>query len=92
MVSIAIVLILILGVNQVFKVAADTVGTGQALSAKIRDGRAAQAVFTNELAHLAPDGPFLIIDSHTMDAFRSEADAKSDLDGNPAHDRYRRQQ
>ncbi len=83
MVSIAIVLVLIIGVNQVFKITADTVGTGQALSAKIRDGRAAQAVFTNELSHLAPDGPFLIINSQTVAAFRNSIDAKGDLDGNP---------
>jgi prepilin-type N-terminal cleavage/methylation domain-containing protein len=86
MVSIALVLILVLGINEVFKMAADTVGTGQALSAKDRDGRALQAVLNNELQHLVreQDQPFFIIDSRTQLAFRNQADEKSDLDYNPA--------
>ena len=82
MISIALVLILVLGINQVFKMAADTVGAGQALSSKIRDSRAAQSVFTKELAHVAPDGAFFMIDSRTIGAYRNAADQASDLDGN----------
>ena len=40
MISIALVLILVLGINQVFKLTSDTVGAGQALASKARDYRA----------------------------------------------------
>ncbi|MEA2711025.1 MAG: hypothetical protein QOF78_3626 [Phycisphaerales bacterium] len=83
MISIAIVLVLIIGVNQVFKVAADTVGTGQALSSKVRDGRAAQAVFYDELNHVARDGPFLVISSRAQAAFETPIDRANDADGIP---------
>lgn len=94
MVSIALVLILVLGINEVFKMAADTVGTGQALSAKTRDGRALQAVINNELQHLVreQDQPFFIIDSRTQLAFRNAADQQSDLDYNPSDTGLTRQQ
>src|SRR3954471_18410931 len=71
MISIALVLALIIGINQVFKVAADTVGTGQALSAKVRDARAVQHVFFDEISHISirsDECPFLIIDSRTQPA------------------------
>src|SRR5207253_3835991 len=73
---------LIIGINQVFKVAADTVGTGQALSSKIRDAKAAQTVFYNELQHavVGDDMPFFIIDSRPQAAFRDAADQQNDLD------------
>src|SRR5438552_535043 len=81
MISMALVLGLILGINAVFKMAADTVGTGQALSAKMRDARAAQTVFFNDISHavVASDRiPFLVIDSRTQAAFRDARDQEND--------------
>src|SRR5262245_30089228 len=72
MISMALVLGLIIGINAVFKMAADTVGTGTALSAKMRDARAIQAVFYNDISHAVVAGdrlPFLIIDSRTQAAY-----------------------
>src|SRR5437899_1301991 len=85
MISIAIVLVLIVGINQVFKIAADTVGTGQVLAAKTRDARAVHSVFFNELAHMVPQGlstptPFVVINSRTRASFRDARDQQSDID------------
>jgi prepilin-type N-terminal cleavage/methylation domain-containing protein len=44
MISVALVLILIIGINQAFKMVTDTVGAGQTLSAIVRDNRAIQPV------------------------------------------------
>ena len=54
MVSIAIVLILVLGIHQVFKLTSDTVGAGQGLGSKARDFRAVQSTFYNDLSMTVP--------------------------------------
>jgi hypothetical protein len=43
MIAIALVLLLMVGINQVFKVTGETVGTSQTIADGIRDARAAQA-------------------------------------------------
>src|SRR5688572_18149380 len=49
MVSIELVLIIILGVNQVFSITSRTVGAGQALSAAVRDNRNLQYSFFSDV-------------------------------------------
>jgi prepilin-type N-terminal cleavage/methylation domain-containing protein len=49
MVSIALVLIIVLGVNQVFSITSRTVGAGQALSTAVRDNRSLQYTFFSDL-------------------------------------------
>jgi type II secretory pathway component PulJ len=93
-VSIAMVMILVLGIHQVFKLTSDTIGAGQALGAKARDFRAVQSTFYNDLSMTAPppasnggaldDGPFFLIRSARMSMFRSRADQQADRDGDPA--------
>src|SRR4051794_36254313 len=50
LVSIALVVVLILGINAVFKYSADAVGTGQAIGDVSRQNRAVQAVLTQDLS------------------------------------------
>jgi type II secretory pathway pseudopilin PulG len=78
MISVALVLFLIIGVNQVFKMTADTVGAGQRMSANVRDNRAAQGVLFNDLNNAVTQSPpiFWIASSRTS-AFRNRADRES---------------
>ncbi|HWE96926.1 MAG TPA: prepilin-type N-terminal cleavage/methylation domain-containing protein [Tepidisphaeraceae bacterium] len=96
MVSIAIALLLILGVNQVFKISSETAGQGQALSTINRDNRAIQNTLAVDLKNLVPvagagsqtaDGPFFIIDSRMVAAFRNARDLAGAGDpADPLHD------
>jgi prepilin-type N-terminal cleavage/methylation domain-containing protein len=81
MVSIALVLIIILGVNAVFKMASDTVNAGMALSAADRDNRAIQSVLYNDIqTAVVSNGPMLLIRSERVSAFRNRADQEADRD------------
>lgn len=84
MVSIALVLILILGINQVFKIASDTVNVGQAMSGAAREDRAIQGTLGPDVQNMVlADAPFFIIRSRVQPAFRSRADEQADRDGDP---------
>ncbi len=90
MISIALVLILILGVNQIFTYTTQAVGAGQALNAAIRDSRSAQAQFDSDLSGIVPpgtgpnDSAFMFITSQALYGFLNKADQLGDRDGNPA--------
>ena len=80
-VLIALVLLLIYGVNQVFKIASGAVGAGQALSTAQRDNRSAQAVIYSDFRSMVTTGaPFFIIKSERVSAFRNNEDRLSDRD------------
>ena len=83
MVSIAIAMILILGVNMVFKASTNTVSGGMALSGANRQNLVVKTVLKNDLAQIANDG-LLIIRSEQRYAFRNVADRSGDSDGNPS--------
>ncbi|HZL38022.1 MAG TPA: type II secretion system protein, partial [Tepidisphaeraceae bacterium] len=75
MVSIAIALLLILGINQVFKISSDTAGKGQAFSTLVRDDRTAQHTITNDLQNsVTTNAPFFLIRSAQQYAFRNKQD------------------
>jgi prepilin-type N-terminal cleavage/methylation domain-containing protein len=78
MISIALVLILIIGINQVFSITSQTVGAGQAHSNIVRDMRAVQQVFVDDFRSYASDGPALIIKCEQMWSFLSARDAQGD--------------
>lgn len=81
MISMALVLVLMLGVNQIFTTTADVVGHGQALSTVVRDNRAVQSVLYNDFRVTAPGGgPSLTISSSVTAAFRNRADELGDID------------
>jgi prepilin-type N-terminal cleavage/methylation domain-containing protein len=93
MVSIALVLILVLGINQVFRIASQGVGAGQALSTATRDIRATPAVFNEDLRHVrmparTPSsggelGPAFVIRSERRYAYRNRPEHLGDPDGSP---------
>jgi prepilin-type N-terminal cleavage/methylation domain-containing protein len=80
MISIALVLLLLVGVNQVFRLTGETVGAGQALSAASRDIRSAQATINEDFRNLATDGPIFMISCRHSFAFQSLSDQQSDYD------------
>jgi hypothetical protein len=63
MISVTMVLLLIYGVAQVFKLSADAMGANQALSAIIRDHRAGSATLAEDFRNCVPDSPLFLISS-----------------------------
>ncbi|HEY8666053.1 MAG TPA: hypothetical protein VIL86_05275 [Tepidisphaeraceae bacterium] len=74
MISIALILFLMIGINQVFSTTQTTVSTGQAQAAATRDNQASQGVLANDFRGFASDGPFMVIASNRVYAFRNAAD------------------
>ena len=89
MISIALVVVLILGVNQVFTYTTQAVGAGEAINAAIRDSRAIGSSLDYDFAAIVPpgggpnDSASLIISSSQIYAFRDKADRAADRDGDP---------
>lgn len=82
MISIALVLMLVLAINKVFRITSDTIGASQTLSTAVRDQRAIQAVFSQDFQSAVPaDAPCITLDSSHLFAFRNAADAEGDRDG-----------
>ena len=63
MISVALALLLMYGVSQVFKLSGDAVGANQAVAAIVRDQRAAAPVFAEDFRNCAPDSPLFLISS-----------------------------
>jgi type II secretory pathway pseudopilin PulG len=82
MISILLVLLLILGINEVFRLTSQTISAGQAVSTALRDQRAARQVFDADLSNAAPDAPYFIIRNQVVSTFRSRDDELTAL--NPA--------
>src|SRR5205085_2771736 len=82
MISVALVLVLILGINQVFRITASTVSSGQALSENVRNSRAVQTVLYNDLQKNPEfrNGPFLLIRNLAVPAYMRREDEQSDRD------------
>jgi prepilin-type N-terminal cleavage/methylation domain-containing protein len=81
MISLALVVILVLGINEVFSLSSQTVGVGQTLSGIQRDNRAAQFVFYSDLrSAVLKDPPCFIIRSERLSAFRNRPDRDADHD------------
>ncbi|HEV2294383.1 MAG TPA: prepilin-type N-terminal cleavage/methylation domain-containing protein [Tepidisphaeraceae bacterium] len=80
MISVALVLVLIIGVNKIFKMTADTVGAGQTMSANVRDSRAAQTVIYNDLSGaVTQTPPMFMIAAGRVTTSRNRDDAASDI-------------
>ncbi|HEV7301618.1 MAG TPA: prepilin-type N-terminal cleavage/methylation domain-containing protein [Tepidisphaeraceae bacterium] len=78
LISIAIALVLIIGIATVFSLTGQTIGAGMALSATTRDQRAAQTVFSNDFAGLASTNPGLVIWSGTTAGYLDPATRDQD--------------
>jgi prepilin-type N-terminal cleavage/methylation domain-containing protein len=61
MISIGLIVILMLGINQVFKMSSDAVGAGQTLSAMTRDSRAAATILQDDARMWVKDSPIFYI-------------------------------
>ncbi len=83
MVSIFLLLLIMVGVNTVFKTTSETIGAGQAQSAIIRDSRAIQHVFNQDFSNIAADGASIILRSQQIYQYSSLPDSLSDVDGAP---------
>src|SRR5947209_3262987 len=86
MISIAIVLVLMLGINFVFTTSSQTISTGMALTQVGRDMRGARKVFEQDFRNITPvaDTPTMVIHSEGIFAFQDNRDRLADYDTNPA--------
>jgi prepilin-type N-terminal cleavage/methylation domain-containing protein len=83
MVSIALVLILILGVNTVFRIATTSIGAGNAISDVTRENRNVQAIIYDDFKNAVvrtPEMPAFVIRSTRQAAFLDQAEALGDRD------------
>ncbi|HWB54329.1 MAG TPA: hypothetical protein VG722_09050, partial [Tepidisphaeraceae bacterium] len=83
MVSIFLVLVLMVGIGEIFKLTSNTVGSGMAIGTMARDDRAAQVTMENDFAGADSDSPVFMILSERASAFLTKQDKLSDLDGDP---------
>jgi type II secretory pathway pseudopilin PulG len=95
MISIALALLLIYGVSQVFKMSGDTVGAQQAVSANVRDQRAVGATVTEDWRNSLPDSPLTLISSRIAYGYDNTAksgfragwkNAEEERNGDPSGD------
>ena len=84
MISVAIVLVLMLGINYVFSMSGGTISHGMALSSVGRDMRNARRVMQSDFSNAAPHAemPALIIHSEVIAAFLNKQDMLADQDYN----------
>jgi hypothetical protein len=75
MLSLFIALLLLLGVNAVFRASSQTIQAGQALNTAVRNARAVQPIFFNDLKNCAPDSPAFVISSSFVPQWLNAADA-----------------
>src|SRR5438046_2877622 len=90
MISIAMVVILMVGIHQIFKMTSDTVGMGQQLGAFSRDNRSVQGIFHDDYQRLMKDAPLFVIRSgvagtapNNWGAYTTEAERSADRDNDP---------
>jgi hypothetical protein len=80
MLSLAMVLILILGINFVFRSATDAVGAGNALNSINSDAQATQPMLFDDLRNVSKNPPCFIISSQLVTQFLNSDDAKTGSD------------
>jgi type II secretory pathway pseudopilin PulG len=80
MLSLAMVLILIVGINFVFRSATDAVGAGNALNNINSDSQATQPMLFDDLRNVSKNPPCFIISSQLVTQFGNTDDAKTSSD------------
>jgi prepilin-type N-terminal cleavage/methylation domain-containing protein len=80
MLSIALVLLLILGINYVFKATADAVGAGEAINTMSRDTQGAAPTIFGDFRNIATNPPCFIISSQIVQQFLNADDAATGSD------------
>src|SRR5688572_9017427 len=66
MVSVAMVVLLLFGIHQVFRMSSNTIGTGQAVNAITREIRAAQTVMQEDFRRSLKESPLFVISSQPV--------------------------
>jgi prepilin-type N-terminal cleavage/methylation domain-containing protein len=77
MLSVAMVLVLIVGVNYVFQTTTDAIGAGQASSTAARDSQSAQTLLFDDFKNVSKNPPCFIIASQFVTQFLNSADAQT---------------
>jgi prepilin-type N-terminal cleavage/methylation domain-containing protein len=77
MLSLAILLLLMVGMNQVFRTTSDAVRAGQELGELTRNSRAVRPVFFDDLRNCATDSPAFIISSCIVPQYVNSSDANA---------------
>jgi prepilin-type N-terminal cleavage/methylation domain-containing protein len=80
MISIALVLILLVGVNYVFRTAVDSIGAGEQIIQFTQDSRTASRELLSDFNNVAPDPPCFIIASQIVPQFLNANDAQNGTD------------
>jgi hypothetical protein len=80
MISLAMVLLLIIGINYVFRSATDAVSAGQALNAINADAQSTQPLLFDDLRNATKNPPCFIIASQLVTQFLNADDAKTSSD------------
>jgi len=80
MIAVALMLIMMISINQIFRTTGETVGAGNALSTIMRDRRAAFSAMADDFNSVTADGPCFIIRSSVVPAFLDANDKNSDTD------------
>lgn len=83
LIAVALVVVLMLAVTQIFSIAGKTVGGGQALGAMVRDAQAAQTVLNRDLSAAAVTDGAMVIRMQRIAAWRNRSDLFGDLDQDP---------
>src|SRR5687768_10330987 len=83
LISIALVLVLILGVNTVFSMTTQTVGAGNALGSAYRMNQNVHGVIYHDFKSMlvGQEAPCFVITMQRRSAFRNAADREGDKDG-----------
>lgn len=66
MVSVAMVVLLLFGIHQVFRMSSNTIGTGQAVNAVTREIRATQTVMQEDFRRSLKESPLFVISSQPV--------------------------
>jgi type II secretory pathway pseudopilin PulG len=80
MISLAMVLLLIIGINYVFRTATDAVSAGQSLNAINADAQSTQPLLFDDLRNASKNPPCFIIASQLVTQFLNSDDAKTSSD------------
>ncbi len=85
MIAIALVMVLIVGVAQVFQMTSQTISAGQALARLTRDARAAETTMAADVMAMVntSDQPAIVLWSQRTYAFLNENEHAADMDGRP---------
>lgn len=85
----ALVVIIMLGVNQVFKSTADTIGAAQTVATTLRDVQAAHTVLANDFVGAVTTGaPFMVLKSESTTAYQNRQQEQESVTGSFRTDHF----